>query len=72
MSSHRFGNYIGEAADSDEESEHGEARPPNFAFDEAFGEDEDDVDNQEQIMDVDGEFPTRLFDLPQDRTSDYE
>ncbi|PLB44689.1 putative U5 snRNP component [Aspergillus steynii IBT 23096] len=61
-----FGNYIGEAADSDEEAEHDQARPPNFAFDEAFGEEEDDADNQEQLMEVD-EGPSNAVILHEDK-----
>ncbi|KAH8433611.1 116 kDa U5 small nuclear ribonucleoprotein component [Aspergillus melleus] len=61
-----FGNYIGEAADSDEEVDHEEARPSTFAFDEAFGEDEDDVNHQEQLMEVD-EGPSNAVILHEDK-----
>jgi U5 small nuclear ribonucleoprotein component len=50
----RFGNYIGEPADSDEEHQDEELKPQAFAFDEAFGEEEDESQNADQLMEIDG------------------
>ncbi|KAL4889153.1 P-loop containing nucleoside triphosphate hydrolase protein [Aspergillus ambiguus] len=65
-----FGNYIGEAADSDEDVQQEEANPQAFAFDEAFGdddeEDEDHVVNDQQLMEVD-EGPSNAVILHEDK-----
>lgn len=55
----RFGNYIGDAAESDEEVQHGQAQPQPFSFEEAFEGDEEDGEDEEapgeqQLMEVDG------------------
>ncbi|GAQ12047.1 116 kDa U5 small nuclear ribonucleoprotein component [Aspergillus lentulus] len=49
-----FGNYVGEPADSDEENQDEGLKPQAFAFDEAFGEEEDENQNADQLMEVDG------------------
>ncbi|KAE8314110.1 P-loop containing nucleoside triphosphate hydrolase protein [Aspergillus transmontanensis] len=49
-----FGNYIGEAEDSDEDGQHEEVKPRAFAFNEAFGEEEDEESYGQQSMEVDG------------------
>lgn len=54
----RFGNYIGEAVESDEEA-HDEAKPQAFAFDEAFEDEEDEEAQDQQLMEVDGVYPLR-------------
>ncbi|PTU23778.1 hypothetical protein P175DRAFT_0519807 [Aspergillus ochraceoroseus IBT 24754] len=48
-----FGNYIGEAAESDEEPHH-EPKAQAFDYEEAFGEDEDEEVNHQELMEVDG------------------
>lgn len=54
----RFGNYIGEA-ESDEEQQ--EQVPQAFKFDEVFDdEEEEEAVNDQQLMEVDGEFCARL------------
>jgi U5 small nuclear ribonucleoprotein component len=50
----RFGNYIGDAAESDEELQHDEAKPQAFDYDEAFGADEDENTAEQELMEVDG------------------
>lgn len=49
----RFGNYIGEAVESEEEAQE-ETRPQAFAFDEAFEDEEDEEPQDQQLMEVDG------------------
>ncbi|KAB8230143.1 hypothetical protein ETB97_010156 [Aspergillus alliaceus] len=61
-----FGNYIGEAADSDEEAQHEEVKPQAFAFDEAFGEGEDEELDEQQSMEVD-EGPSNAVILHEDK-----
>ncbi|KAL4883611.1 P-loop containing nucleoside triphosphate hydrolase protein [Aspergillus karnatakaensis] len=48
-----FGNYIGEAAESDEELQHEDVKPQAFNYDEAFGADEDEDADQQELMEVD-------------------
>ncbi|XHG02787.1 hypothetical protein AWENTII_006117 [Aspergillus wentii] len=63
-----FGNYIGEAADSDEEVQHDEVKPQAFAFDEAFedeNEDEDDFNGQQPMETDDG--PSNAVVLHEDK-----
>lgn len=50
----RFGNYIGEAAQSDEELDQEDNKPEAFNYDEAFGADEDDEVAGQELMEVDG------------------
>lgn len=40
--------------DSEEENQDEELKPQTFAFDEAFGEEEDENQNADQLMEVDG------------------
>lgn len=54
----RFGNYIGEAVESDEEA-HDESKPQAFAFDEAFEDEEDEEPQDQQLMEVDGAYILR-------------
>ncbi|GES56941.1 putative U5 snRNP component [Aspergillus terreus] len=64
-----FGNYIGEAAESDEEAQHEEVNPQAFAFDEAFGDDDEEEDheaNDQQLMEVD-EGPSNAVILHEDK-----
>ncbi|PKX90898.1 116 kDa U5 small nuclear ribonucleoprotein component [Aspergillus novofumigatus IBT 16806] len=61
-----FGNYIGEPADSDEENQDEELKPQAFAFDEAFGEEEDENQNADQLMEVD-EGPSNAVVLHEDK-----
>ena len=56
----RFGNYIGEAAESDEELEQVDVKPQAFKYDEAFGADDDEEASQQELMEVDGALPLRL------------
>lgn len=56
----RFGNYIGEPVESEEEAQD-EAKPQAFAFDEAFEEEEDEEPQDQQLMEVDGAYiPQRV------------
>lgn len=48
----RFGNYIGEGGDSEEESQHGEVPAQNYVYDEE-SEEEQEV-NDQQLMEIDG------------------
>lgn len=48
----RFGNYIGETGDSEEESQHGDVQAQNYAYDEE-SEEEQEV-NDQQLMEIDG------------------
>ncbi|KAL2216394.1 U5 small nuclear ribonucleoprotein component [Thermoascus aurantiacus ATCC 26904] len=59
-----FGNYIGEAGESEEESQHGEVRPQIYAYDEE-AEEEEEVDEQ-QLMEVD-EGPSNAVVLHEDK-----
>ncbi|KAF7117252.1 hypothetical protein CNMCM5793_006008 [Aspergillus hiratsukae] len=61
-----FGNYIGEPADSDEEHQDEELKPQAFAFDEAFGEEEDEDQNADQLMEID-EGPSNAVVLHEDK-----
>ncbi|EAW15076.1 116 kDa U5 small nuclear ribonucleoprotein component [Aspergillus clavatus NRRL 1] len=62
-----FGNYIGEPADSDEDDQHEELKQQAFAFDEAFGEDEEEDNTTEhQLMEVD-EGPSNAVVLHEDK-----
>ncbi|PLN75512.1 putative U5 snRNP component [Aspergillus taichungensis] len=61
-----FGNYIGEAVDTDEESQNEEVRAQGFDFNEAFGEDEDQGVNDQQLMEVD-EGPSNAVILHEDK-----
>ncbi|PLB33984.1 116 kDa U5 small nuclear ribonucleoprotein component [Aspergillus candidus] len=61
-----FGNYIGEAVDTDEESQNEEVKAQGFDFDEAFGEDEDQGVNDQQLMEVD-EGPSNAVILHEDK-----
>ncbi|TQB74888.1 hypothetical protein MPDQ_004119 [Monascus purpureus] len=64
-----FGNYIGEAVDSEDESRHDETRPQAVAFDEAFDDDEEeeaDIANEQQLMEVD-EGPSNAVVLHEDK-----
>lgn len=54
----RFGNYIGDA-ESDEE-QHEDVQPQAFKFDEAFDDEEEEV-NDQQLMEVDGMICTSSF-----------
>lgn len=56
LTSFRFGNYIGEAVESEEEAQE-ETRPQAFAFDEAFEDEEDEEPQDQQLMEVDGLYP---------------
>lgn len=49
----RFGNYIGEAEESDE-SQHGDVRPSTFTYDEESEEGEEEIADDQQLMEVDG------------------
>ncbi|RJE18724.1 hypothetical protein PHISCL_08939 [Aspergillus sclerotialis] len=60
-----FGNYIGEAVESDEEA-HDEAKPQAFAFDEAFEDEEDEEPQDQQLMEVD-EGPSNAVILHEDK-----
>ncbi|KAK9616699.1 hypothetical protein V6Z98_008090 [Aspergillus fumigatus] len=60
-----FGNYIGEPVDSEEENQDEELKPQTFAFDEAFGEEEDENQNADQLMEVDG--PSNAVVLHEDK-----
>lgn len=51
----RFGNYIGEPVESEEEAQD-EAKPQAFAFDEAFEDEEDEESQDQQLMEVDGAY----------------
>lgn len=57
----RFGNYIGEVAESDEELQHEDIKPQTFNYDEAFGADEDEEAIQQELMEVDGKLPFFVF-----------
>lgn len=64
-----FGNYIGEAVDSEDESRQDETRPQAVAFDEAFDEEEEeeaDIANEQQLMEVD-EGPSNAVVLHEDK-----
>ncbi|GFF38292.1 116 kDa U5 small nuclear ribonucleoprotein component [Aspergillus udagawae] len=61
-----FGNYIGEPADSDEENQDEDLKPQAFAFDEAFGEEEEENQNADQLMEVD-EGPSNAVVLHEDK-----
>ncbi|KAH2972608.1 hypothetical protein KXW43_006536 [Aspergillus fumigatus] len=61
-----FGNYIGEPVDSEEENQDEELKPQTFAFDEAFGEEEDENQNADQLMEVD-EGPSNAVVLHEDK-----
>ncbi|KAL4872151.1 hypothetical protein BDV12DRAFT_162379 [Aspergillus spectabilis] len=61
-----FGNYIGEAAESDEELQHEDIKPQAFNYDEAFGADEDEDTNQQELMEVD-EGPSNAVILHEDK-----
>ncbi|OJI97729.1 hypothetical protein ASPVEDRAFT_59378 [Aspergillus versicolor CBS 583.65] len=60
-----FGNYIGEAAESDEELQHEDIKPQTFNYDETFGADEDDEAIQQELMEVDG--PSNAVILHEDK-----
>ncbi|KKK23791.1 hypothetical protein AOCH_000290 [Aspergillus ochraceoroseus] len=60
-----FGNYIGEAAESDEEPHH-EPKAQAFDYEEAFGEDEDEEVNHQELMEVD-EGPSNAVILHEDK-----
>ena len=51
----RFGNYIGEPVDSEDEAQD-EAKPQPFAFDEAFEDEEVEEPQEQQLMEVDGTY----------------
>ncbi|KAL3470465.1 P-loop containing nucleoside triphosphate hydrolase protein [Aspergillus californicus] len=61
-----FGNYVGEAADSDEDVQHENAKPQAFDYEEAFGEDEDEAETQQELMEVD-EGPSNAVILHEDK-----
>lgn len=53
----RFGNYIGEAEESEEELRHGESRPDAYAYDLESEEDEEAGEgpaHDQQLMELDG------------------
>ncbi|KAL4977848.1 P-loop containing nucleoside triphosphate hydrolase protein [Aspergillus desertorum] len=61
-----FGNYIGEAAESDEDPQHEDAKQQAFDYDEAFGADEDEEPDQQELMEVD-EGPSNAVILHEDK-----
>ncbi|KAL3438588.1 P-loop containing nucleoside triphosphate hydrolase protein [Aspergillus tetrazonus] len=61
-----FGNYIGEAAESDEEFQHEAAKPQAFDYDEAFGADELEEPAQQELMEID-EGPSNAVILHEDK-----
>ncbi|KAL3448879.1 P-loop containing nucleoside triphosphate hydrolase protein [Aspergillus insuetus] len=61
-----FGNYIGDAVESDEELQHDEAKPQAFDYDEAFGADEDEDTAEQELMEVD-EGPSNAVILHEDK-----
>ncbi|KAL4940496.1 hypothetical protein BDV06DRAFT_213412 [Aspergillus oleicola] len=61
-----FGNYIGEAAESDEELEQDGVKPQAFNYDEAFGADDDEEAFQQELMEVD-EGPSNAVILHEDK-----
>ncbi|KAL4798145.1 P-loop containing nucleoside triphosphate hydrolase protein [Aspergillus venezuelensis] len=61
-----FGNYIGEAAESDEELEQDDVKPQAFNYDEAFGADDDEETSQQELMEVD-EGPSNAVILHEDK-----
>ncbi|KAL4981359.1 P-loop containing nucleoside triphosphate hydrolase protein [Aspergillus falconensis] len=61
-----FGNYIGEAAESDEELQHEDAKQQAFDYDEAFCADEDEEPAQQELMEVD-EGPSNAVILHEDK-----
>ncbi|KAL4802864.1 P-loop containing nucleoside triphosphate hydrolase protein [Aspergillus unguis] len=61
-----FGNYIGEAAESDEELQHEDSKPQTFDYDEAFGADEDEERTEQELMEVD-EGPSNAVILHEDK-----
>jgi hypothetical protein len=72
----RFGNYIGDAAESDEELQHDGSKPQAFDYDEAFGADEDEDTAEQELMEVDGALSSFKRDdffsltvMPRDRRS---
>ncbi|KAL5333222.1 P-loop containing nucleoside triphosphate hydrolase protein [Aspergillus crustosus] len=61
-----FGNYVGDAAESDEELQHEETQPQAFDYNEAFGGDEDEDAIQQELMEVD-EGPSNAVILHEDK-----
>lgn len=55
----RFGNYIGDAESEEEQ----DVQPQAFKFDEAFDDEEEEV-NDQQLMEVDGMAAPLCPDLP--------
>ena len=53
----RFGNFIGEAEESDAESQHAAPGVDAYVYDGEADEEEAEV-NDQQLMEVDGTFPT--------------
>ncbi|KAK2759075.1 hypothetical protein FQN54_003174 [Arachnomyces sp. PD_36] len=60
-----FGNYIGEAGESEEESQHGDVPPQNYAYDEE-SEEEQEV-NDQQLMEIDEQGPSNAVILHEDK-----
>ncbi|KAL1965952.1 hypothetical protein VTN77DRAFT_4892 [Rasamsonia byssochlamydoides] len=60
-----FGNYIGEAGESEEESQHGEVPAQAYTYEESE-EGEEDVVNEQQLMEVD-EGPSNAVVLHEDK-----
>lgn len=52
----RFGNFIGEAEESEEESDHGANGHDAYVFDDEA--DNDGVPNYQQLMEIDGSCPS--------------
>ncbi len=60
----RFGNFIGEAEESDEESQHGATRDAYVDEDDADG---DDVPNNQALMEIDEDGPSNAVVLHEDK-----
>ncbi|KAJ9297602.1 hypothetical protein DTO271G3_4377 [Paecilomyces variotii] len=60
-----FGNYIGEAEESDE-SQHGDVRPSTYTYDEESEEGEEELAEDQQLMEVD-EGPSNAVILHEDK-----
>lgn len=61
-----FGNYIGEEDETNEEFQHEDIKQQSFAFDEAFGDEDEEEAEDEQLMEVD-EGPSNAVILHEDK-----
>ncbi|KAK2784750.1 hypothetical protein FQN53_008306 [Emmonsiellopsis sp. PD_33] len=66
-----FGNYIGEAGESEEESQHGDVRTDAYAYDLQSEEDEEEAGegaaHDQQLMEIDDQGPSNAVILHEDK-----